>query len=222
MIVLALDTALEACSVAVVRDGEPMAVRSEAMARGHQERLAPVVAEVMTQAGLAFAALDRIAVTVGPGSFTGLRVGLAFAKAMSLALNIPCVGVGTLEALAASTPGWTAEPLLLAVLDARRAHVYLQAFARGSPLTEPSNLSIAEADALGTRLGAGTSTLRVGSGAALLASNAPPAVDVAVIDPVALARLAASRPSLAQRPHPLYLRLPDAKTIAERAGLAAG
>ncbi len=222
MIVLALDTALEACSVAVVQDGRPLAKRSEPMLRGHQERLAPMVAEVMAEAGMAFGALDRIAVTIGPGSFTGLRVGLAFAKAMSLALDIPCLGVGTLEALAASTPGWEAKPLLLAVLDARREHVYLQAFSHGASLTEPANLAVPEAVVLGATLGAQASTPRVGSGAALLASNGPVAAGLDRIDPVATARLAARLPPPAGRPQPQYLRAPDARTIAERAELAAG
>ncbi len=221
MIVLALDTALEACSVAVTRAGDPLSVRRESMARGHQERLAPLVAEAMVDAGLGFEALDRIAVTVGPGSFTGLRVGLAFAKAMSLALDIPCLGVGTLEGLAASSPGWAEEPLLLAVLDARREHVYLQAFTYGAPLTEPANLSIAEALALGARLGVQACTPGMGSGAALLGLNVRAAEERTQIDPVALAGLAAARPAPGGRPKPLYLRAPDAQTIAERARLAA-
>ncbi len=218
MIVLALDTALEACSVAVLGDGRPLAARCEPMARGHQERLAPMVAEVVAEAGLAFHDLDRIAVTVGPGSFTGLRVGLAFAKAMSLALDIACVGVGTLEALAVSTPGWRQAPLLLAALDARRDHVYLQAFSDGAPLTEPANLSLPEALALAARLGLQAATPVVGSGVGLLAAAGGPGTgEPALIDPVALARLAAARPVPSGRPAPLYLRAPDAKTIAERA-----
>ena len=99
MTVLAIDTCLGACSVAVCRDDQTLAKASESMTRGHQERLAPMTREVMARSGLGFAALDRIAVTVGPGSFTGLRVGLAFAKGLALALDRPCVGVGVLEAL---------------------------------------------------------------------------------------------------------------------------
>ena len=222
MIVLALDTALEACSVAVIHDGRPLAVFSEAMARGHQERLAPMAVDAMDEAGIAFTALDRIAVTVGPGSFTGLRVGLAFAKAMSLALEIACVGVGTLEALAASATGFRDEPLLLAALDARREQVYLQAFSYGAPLTDPANLSLADALGLAARLGAQASTPVVGSGAALLARESAPAWSLTQIDPLALARLAAARSAPTGRPAPLYLRAPDAKTIAERARTVAG
>ncbi|WP_371811026.1 tRNA (adenosine(37)-N6)-threonylcarbamoyltransferase complex dimerization subunit type 1 TsaB [Caulobacter sp. S45] len=220
MIVLALDTALDACSVAVVADGQPLAVRTEAMERGHQERLAPMVAEAMQAAGVAFAALDRIAVTVGPGSFTGLRVGLAFAKAMSLALGIPCLGVGTLEALAASAPGRKDAPLLVAALDARRDQLYLQAFSRARPLGDPENLPLEAAVERLAGMGADESTPVVGSGAGLLGlgDRAQPTPDM--IDPIALARLAAVRPKPDGRPAPMYLRAPDARTLAERARIA--
>ncbi|MGH7024255.1 MAG: tRNA (adenosine(37)-N6)-threonylcarbamoyltransferase complex dimerization subunit type 1 TsaB, partial [Caulobacteraceae bacterium] len=105
MSLLAIDTCLAACQAAVISDGVALASLSEPMARGHQERLGPMVREAMDQAGLRFSELDRIAVTVGPGSFTGLRVGLAFAKGLALALDIPCTGVGTLAALAAGAAG---------------------------------------------------------------------------------------------------------------------
>ncbi|MDP3173606.1 MAG: tRNA (adenosine(37)-N6)-threonylcarbamoyltransferase complex dimerization subunit type 1 TsaB, partial [Phenylobacterium sp.] len=86
--VLGLDTCLDACSVAVRDGARILAASSEAMARGHQERLAPLAAEVMAAAGLRFDQLGRVGVTVGPGSFTGLRVGLAFAKGLAAALDI--------------------------------------------------------------------------------------------------------------------------------------
>ena len=98
MKILAFDTCLTACSVAVMDGDHVLASRAEPMARGHQERLAPLVQELMGQAGLGFDQLDRIGVTVGPGSFTGLRVGLAFAKGLSAALDRPAIGIGLLEA----------------------------------------------------------------------------------------------------------------------------
>jgi tRNA threonylcarbamoyladenosine biosynthesis protein TsaB len=92
--ILAFDTCLTACSVAVMDGEQVLSSRAEPMARGHQERLAPLVQELMGQAGLGFDQLDRIGVTVGPGSFTGLRVGLAFAKGLSAALDRPAIGIG--------------------------------------------------------------------------------------------------------------------------------
>lgn len=100
MIVLAIDSALDACSVAIARDGEVLSHVSEQMNRGQAERLAPMVREAAAQAGVAFDQIDRVAVTTGPGSFTGVRVGLSFARALALSIDKPCIGVSTLEALA--------------------------------------------------------------------------------------------------------------------------
>ncbi len=100
MIVLGIDTSLDACSVAVVRDGETLADLREQMARGQAERLAPMVRDATRAAGIGAPDIDRVAVTTGPGSFTGVRVGLSFARALALSISKPCVGVSTLEALA--------------------------------------------------------------------------------------------------------------------------
>src|ERR1051326_4463832 len=103
MLILAIDTALDACAAAVLDTGASklIAVESQTMKRGHAEALMPLVARVMKQAALPFAALDRIAVTTGPGSFTGLRVGLAAARGIALAAHKPIVGLSTLAAFAA-------------------------------------------------------------------------------------------------------------------------
>ena len=118
MLVLGLDTCLSSCSVAVLDGERVLASAREVMARGHQERLAPMARDVMAEAGVTFERLDRIAVTVGPGSFTGLRVGIAFAKGLAFALDKPAVGLGTLEALAAQAPG-----LVFPAIEARRGRV---------------------------------------------------------------------------------------------------
>ena len=125
MIVLSIDTTLEACQAAVLDGDRVLASASEPMQRGHQERLAPMVAEVMASAGVEFTALGRVGVTVGPGSFTGVRVGLAFAKGLGLALGIPCIGVGALDALAATAGSSAVGGKLAAAIDARRGQVYL-------------------------------------------------------------------------------------------------
>src|SRR5271169_756924 len=102
MKILAADTALGACSVALLDDARVFAHRFEPMERGHAEALAPMVDEAMREAGLAFAELDRLAVTTGPGTFTGQRVGLAFMRGLRVALKKPLAGITTLEAMAAA------------------------------------------------------------------------------------------------------------------------
>ena len=211
MIVLAIDTALETCSAALLDGAAVLAARSEPMARGHQERLAPLVAELMAEAGVGFDRLDRIGVTVGPGSFTGLRVGLAFAKGLGVALDRPVVGVGTLEALATETTGFAA-----AVIDARRDQVYVQAFRDGAPVSAPQALGLADAAALLIDIDPAGPQQLTGSGAALLASAFPNARsdDRRGADPVALARLAVKASPDDAPPRPVYLRAPDAKLPA--------
>lgn len=211
MLVLAVDTALDACQAALVRDGEPLIVRSEPMVRGHQERLAPMVAECLASAGLRASSVERVAVTTGPGSFTGLRVGLSFARGLGLAIGRPVLGVGTLEALAASAEA-PADRIVLAAVDARRGQIYVQRFQGGRALGPPS------ASAVETT--AGPADLLVGSGAELLSDRFPGAArDLrGVPDPLAIARLA-ERDDPSERPaRPLYVRPPDARTLAERAG----
>lgn len=212
MIVLGLDTCLSACSVAVTDGGRVLASRSEPMARGHQERLAPLTAEVMGQAGAAFDRLERVGVTVGPGSFTGLRVGLAFAKGLALALDVPCVGVRTLEALVASRLPNTARNgrgVMVAVIDAKRGQVWAQAFGAAGPLSQPSAMAVEEAVAALSPL---RPALLVGSGAALLARAGLVGEVVALEapDPAVVARLAAEV-GAPLPPRPLYLRPPDAR-----------
>jgi len=209
MIVLGLDTCLNACSVAVLDGATVLAHRREEMARGHQERLAPMAQATMADAGLAFDRLERIGATVGPGSFTGLRVGVAFAKGLASALSIPAVGVGVLEALAAE-----AEGLVAAVVDARRDQVYLQVFDEGHPLMAPDALPLGTAAARLAELARGRDLALVGSGAPLLAEAAPGArlLTPQGCDARIVARLAATRPATPIRP--LYLRAPDARLPA--------
>jgi tRNA threonylcarbamoyladenosine biosynthesis protein TsaB len=210
MIVLGLDTCLSACSVAVLDGGRVRAHASQVMARGHQERLAPMAQRVMAEAGLSFDALERVGVTVGPGSFTGLRVGMAFAKGLAAALAIPAVGIGTLEALAAHE----AEGLVIAAIDARRDQVYLQAFEAGRALMAPDVLPVETACARIAELAMGRHVTLVGSGAPLVAGVAPGAkvIQAEGADARQVARLAAARDVTPLKP--LYLRAPDARLPA--------
>jgi tRNA threonylcarbamoyladenosine biosynthesis protein TsaB len=202
MIVLAIDTCLGACSAAVIEDGRVLATVSEPMSRGHQERLAPMVAEIMAVAGLAFARLDRIAVTVGPGSFTGLRVGLAFARGLALALGKPCTGVGSLEALGQDLPGFS-----LAAADARHGMVYWQAFEAGVAVGSPA---VSTPDEIAAALDGRAPGMLTGPAASQLAATFP-AARLAVAgapDPACVARLGLGE---VRNPDPVYLRKPDAK-----------
>src|SRR5271165_2907263 len=137
MRILAIDTSCGAASVAVVESGqaEPLAVMSKRMARGHADALAPMVEEVMRGLDGGFASLTRIAVATGPGSFTGIRVGLAMARAMAVALAIPVVGVSTLAAFATPLLSSPRPGIIAAAIDARHGSVYFQLFEpSGRPL----------------------------------------------------------------------------------------
>lgn len=212
MFILAIDTALDACSVAVFDTATEAfpALETEVIGKGHAERLMAMIETTMAKAGLRFADLGRIAVTVGPGSFTGIRVGLAAARGIGLAGKLPVVGISTLDAIAHGVPG--AEPVMIA-LDARRSEVYVAAYDASRQLIgEPGILTVDEAI---TRAKAANIALH-GSGAALLAQQAP---DVGFVvtgatdwpDIRDVARLGAAAPAPSEPPKPLYLRAPDAK-----------
>src|SRR5690349_8552531 len=148
MLILAIDTALDSCAAAVLDTGAGViAQESQAMKRGHAEALMPLLARVMKAAGTGFAALDRIAATTGPGSFTGLRVGLSAARGIALAAGKPVVGVTTLTAFAAPVVSENSEPrAVVAAIDARHDHIYFQMVGGdGSSLIAPQVAPIAEA-----------------------------------------------------------------------------
>lgn len=200
MIVLAIDTALAACSAALVRDGVALAAMSEPMERGHAERLASLVDALMRSAGVAFDSVDRIAVTVGPGSFTGVRVGLSFARGLALALGKPCVGVSTLEALAGEGDGQRASVVKSA------GEVFFALYNGDAARVPPGRFTIEEASAL-----APAGAAIHGPAAALLTRPGLIIAEMAHADPIVVARLAAGRDPAAHPPAPQYLRAPDAK-----------
>ena len=215
---LAIDLCLGACVAAVGADrGET--ILANLMTRGHQERIAPLVQEVMADSGLEFSALDRVGVTVGPGSFTGLRVGLSFAKSLALALDRPCIGFSALEALAASAPG---RGVVAAAIPARGGQVYSQIFVDGAAVTAPDLLDPSELAARLADIWRGGPLDLVGPEASALQGLAPEAATHDLVHPsgAALIALTRARPHPAAAPRPLYLRAPDARTIAERQALS--
>jgi len=212
MRLLAIDTAWEACSVAVI-DGPRLVVRSDDIGRGHAEILMGQIESAMAEAGLAFADLDRMAVAVGPGSFTGLRIGIAAARGIALVTGKPAIGIGVLAAHAEEARTIAGPAPVLAVLAAGRGELYGQSFAPdGTPLDQPRAAS-PEVFAAGLDRG----VVLVGSGADLLIAALPMDEQPRVAhrrsspDIAALARLAALAPASASPPRPLYIRAPDAK-----------
>lgn len=215
MLVLAIDTALEACSAAIFdSEGETLlASESQIMARGHAEALMPILAAVKEQSGISYAQLDRIAVSVGPGSFTGLRVGIAAARGIALAIHKPAIGITTLQALAA--PYIAADPTtpVAAAIDGRHRHVYFQLFgAGGRVLLSPRMVSLTEA----VHAAVGASARLVGSGAMLMAElwpqdAPPPQIDERGAPDIDwVARLGAGADVRTAPAKPLYLRAAEA------------
>lgn len=211
MIILALDSSAGLCAAAFydATNGTALGRVVEDIGRGHAERMMAVIEAARLEAGIALKQIDRIAVTVGPGSFTGIRVGVATARGLALALGRPSVGVTTLETLAASAA--TADGPVMAILDARRDEVFAQVFAAdGTPLTDPAALSVAEAADLATRHDARL----IGTGASLVASltGQPERVisEAGTVEILDVARIGAGKTASAP-PAPLYLRSPDAK-----------
>src|SRR6185437_14497883 len=143
-----------ACSAAVLDTGRAAVIASETvpMARGHAEAVMPLIARVMDTAQVEFAELDRLAVTTGPGSFTGLRVGIAAARGIALAAGKPAIGLTTLAGFAAPHIAESDSTPIVAVVDARHEHVYMQVFGPGgrtlvqpriSPLREAVRAAVA-------------------------------------------------------------------------------
>jgi tRNA threonylcarbamoyladenosine biosynthesis protein TsaB len=217
MRVLAIDTALAACSAAVLDTAYGGIVASESvpMVRGHAEALVPLIARVMKVAGLTFTDLDRVVVTTGPGSFTGLRVGIAAARGFGLATSLPVVGVSTLSAYAAPYLGVDDKNPVIVTIDARHEHAYLQVFGPGGrTLVAPRLAPLSEA----ARVAADAPARIVGSAARAVADrmSATDPVPVTVdgrdapdIEWVAQIGAVVSEASAPAKP--LYLRAADAQ-----------
>lgn len=227
MLILAIDTALDACAAGVLDTdaGRLIAQESQAMKRGHAEALMPLIARVMKASGVAFTSLDRIAATTGPGSFTGLRVGLSAARGIGLAAGRPVVGLTTLTAYAAPVVAQNAAQPVISAIDARHDHVYFQVVSGdGSSLVRPRVAPIEEA-LEAARFGA---PHLVGNAAQILSQRWPadapppfkvdsqPAPDIAW---VAWLGAAVSPDTAPARPY--YLRAPDAKPAQDALQRAA-
>ncbi len=210
MYILGLDTTQAACSAAVFNtsSGRICARVWEKMPRGHAEALPEIIAKTLDQAGLSFADITKLATSVGPGTFTGVRVGLSAARGFALALDLPLVGVTSLEVVAAGVENYR-QKTILAGFDARRDEVYVQLFDKGEPSQSPQLLDVGSAanlagarpvEVVGT-----ASTLLAERNSALVPSNASDLPDAGIV-----ATLASQRDSQ-DTVQPLYLRRADAK-----------
>lgn len=229
MQVLAFDSATSACSCALWRDGDIVAHRFEQMARGHAEYLMGMVQSVLADSGAGFADLDLLAVTNGPGGFTGLRIGLAAARGMAFAAGLPCFGVSTLEAVAEGVSlSERDDGRVLAVIDSKRGDIYAQVFSGGPGLRPMGDAEAVSPENLAGFLSARNITQNSSGGRVVVAGDAteqavaalcdggidavpgaaPPAPDARTVAAIAAARWSAGTPVEPLRP--LYLRPPDA------------
>jgi tRNA threonylcarbamoyladenosine biosynthesis protein TsaB len=184
---LAIDTAAPRLGLALLR-GDDVDVLAEDMATGQAERIFPAIGELLARNKIAYADLTRVAVTTGPGSFTGLRIGLSAARGLGLALNIPVVGVPSLQALSLAAQC----DALAIILDARRGEAYVQTFSGPAiPIREPALLPMDEARSL------------VPPGAEVISSP--------IVDMAAFARFAAIADPSFYPPEAAYIRDADAK-----------
>jgi tRNA threonylcarbamoyladenosine biosynthesis protein TsaB len=216
MRVLAIDTALEACSAAVLdTSGGITASETVVMTRGHAEALMPLIARVMIRAGIEFGDLDRIAVTTGPGSFTGLRVGISAARGIALAAGKSAIGLSTLAGFAAPLIADDDSTQVVAAIDARHDHIYLQVFGvNGRTLVGPRTATVRDA----ARAAMTAPARIIGSAAKKLAAAWPKGAEPPLLveqrgapDIDWIARLGAAAAEAHGPPKPLYLRAPDAQ-----------
>lgn len=220
---LTFDTCFDACSASIGSGkvaGAADAVaggrifhRFEPMQTGHAERLVPMIAELLDEAGLTMADISRIGVTVGPGTFTGTRIGVAAARAFALAGNIPVIGLSSLALIARQAALHTPQDRDICVLvDVRHGEVYAQTFDETglTPRTEPRLLTLEAARALA----ASSLALVVGSGAALAGSSQTGPGPEVRADAVYALDIVSRNYQTNHAISPLYLRAPDAKPSA--------
>jgi tRNA threonylcarbamoyladenosine biosynthesis protein TsaB len=205
--ILGLDTAFGPIGVALLSPaGEIIAYETIMDALGAQaEKLPPLVQSMLAARGILPTALTRIAVSTGPGAFTGVRVGLAFAKGLAMALKVPLLGFTTLECLAAQGRDARGGASYVSVIDARRGEYYAQGFDGFGPAVMTGDELRAQLTQLKRPL------VLCGSGAGMIDAREAEVLDIQTVDARVLARLALQADPASHRPVPCYLRAPDAK-----------
>jgi tRNA threonylcarbamoyladenosine biosynthesis protein TsaB len=225
MIVLAIDTTSRACAAAVHDSGANRTLSSvtEEIGRGHAERLMDVIAQALREAGSDYSALGRVAACAGPGSFTGIRVGLASARGVALALSIPAVGICALEALRAEAVAMDADGAKFAVLaavKAGRGDIYARLFAASTPASRAAPAFATQASQLRGLVAGERRLLLCGSAAREAAEALSGSCETRIVHemdraPIAMvARIGAAADPGICPPEPIYVREPDARPQA--------
>jgi len=217
-VILAIDCSANLCAACVydAKAERELGRQMLDLGKGHAEHLMTVIGEALRAAGKTYADLSAIAVSVGPGSFTGLRVGVATARGLALALKIPAIGVTTLEALAAETRQAFANRPILAALDGGRGEIHAALYDELAVLRY-GPIAITLEKALAVMSQSSVEPVLTGTAATHLAEAAGRAFDTGPVDATAdisvYARLAAAR-TPGEKPRPVYLREADAKPQA--------
>ena len=219
--ILCIDTSLRQCAMALVRNGETLAKRSEYLDRGHAEHIAPMMQSLCEDGRTSINQVGHVVVTIGPGGFTGIRVGLAFARGLCLGTDRRCTGIDTLKALALT---WQADNPTFAgklgvAIDAGRGEIYHALYdcdtkspptVLSAPQANTPQLVMETLDPDMTIIGSGTNIL-----AGLAPNGLPGIAECTAIEPSVLAQLAnLDHSEDSAMPAPLYLRAPDAKPSA--------
>lgn len=223
MTLLAIDTSEQSCSVALLKGDTVECAASEHIGRGHAERLLPLIEEQLGQAGRSYADLSRIAVTTGPGTFTGLRIGLSVARGLALQADLPCIGLTGLSVLAAQAMRQRDKNSTIhAIITGRGGQAFFQSFQGRNnddtpkPLTEPVGLDIADIASEvsvsgGVVIGSGVDLLIEAGHHDVLEGQGVSFHADRVIDPETLARLSSGLNPATYPPEPTYFRAADAK-----------
>ncbi len=212
MYALSIDTAANLCSVALsdMQSGASICEVSHDIGRGHAEILMDNISQCMREAGVDYSEIDRVISTVGPGSFTGVRVGLSVARAIGLGIRKPVIGVSNLEACASHARQKLSDPskVIQVMIDARRGEVYSQTFQNGEAMDEAGVLKV-------EGITASNDIVLCGSGAEIYANYKQTEFDIAhtlATAPIAIiAKLGIEKGATSSHPEPIYLRGADAK-----------
>jgi len=213
MTLLAIDTSESACSIALLDDSTVVDSKSEMIGRGHAERLLPLIEERLVATGLTYSDLTRIAVTTGPGTFTGLRIGLAVARGLALQGNFPCVGLTGLHVLAAFASKQASAAPVYAIIAGRAGQAFVQKFTDSGVTASTESVANLDMEDIVKMVDRDPGTVISTSGEITkkFTGQEVDVISLEAIDPVTLGLLALDLDPMTYPPEPTYFRAADAK-----------